>query len=175
MSRAATTRMRMSLRTVRWNRDLHPRDGGDCRAHGRGGVGVGEDGEGIVSGHTPGPWLVTLGEPGCYRSHERLLVVASGDNSAPVAKLPDCWGGTPDGYEQSRANARLMAASPRMLEALKAALAAINPSDIHGISLFEWNKRLASASEVIRAAIIAAERNSDPVNAAAVVAKTEAK
>jgi hypothetical protein len=76
-------------------------------------------------------------------------------STVTLAKLPESYGGD---YEGAAANARLMAASPEMLAALKTAAAAINPSDRGGISLMEWNERLKAATVAINAAIAKAER-----------------
>lgn len=52
------------------------------------------------------------------------------------------------------------------IDALKAALttarAAINPSDLDGISLHEWNGRLKTATQVIDAALVLAEDRNIP-------------
>ena len=56
-----------------------------------------------------------------------------------------------------KANAKCMAASKKMLEALNDADEAINPPDKSGISMMVWGQRLRAATETIRSAIAAAE------------------
>lgn len=103
--------------------------------------------------HTPGPWRTELGDRAAYHIHERRLILPphGSESGAPIAKMNEGFDGV------SEANARLIAAAPEMLEALKAANAAINPSDIHGISLCSWNDRLKAATVTICAAIAKAE------------------
>lgn len=110
-----------------------------------------------MSQYTPGPWTVEMGSRQHWHAHERLLILPqhSDDGSAaPIAKLGESRGGD---YDVAAANARLIAAAPDLLSALKAAAAAINPSDIHGISLMTWNDRLKAATVTINAAIAKAE------------------
>lgn len=106
--------------------------------------------------HTPGPWHADLGERSLYHAHCRRLILAreSDGSTVTLAKLPESYGGD---YEAAAANARLMAASPDLLSALKSAAAAINPSDRNGISLCEWNDRLRAATVTVNAAIAKAE------------------
>lgn len=58
---------------------------------------------------------------------------------------------------ESVANSDAIAAVPDLLEALKTAAAAINPSDRGGISLMEWNERLKAATVCINAALAKAK------------------
>jgi hypothetical protein len=111
-----------------------------------------------MSAHTPGPWTWRMGPSNLYRAHERRLITKlhcdDGGSAAPIAKMDEAYGGD---YLVAEANARLLAAAPQMLEALKTANAAINPSDRQGISLLTWNERLKVATVAIHAAIVKAE------------------
>jgi hypothetical protein len=104
--------------------------------------------------HTPGPWTWRMGPSNLYHAHERRLITTLHGDGAPIAKMGEAYCAD---YGTAEANARLMAASPQMLDALKTANAAINPSDRQGISLLEWNNRLRAATVEIHAAIAKAE------------------
>jgi hypothetical protein len=112
--------------------------------------------ENSMSKHTPGPWRTIVGERNLYHAHERRLILSTMDDGsvATLAKLPESYGGD---YYTAEAHARLMAAAPAMLEALKIANAAINPSGREGISLHAWNHLLREATPVICSAIAKAE------------------
>ena len=62
------------------------------------------------------------------------------------------------GHEIGTALCKLIAASPELASALVVAREAINPPDIGGISMREWNQRLKSATSVINAALLKAGR-----------------
>lgn len=105
-----------------------------------------------MSEYTLGPWRTTLGDRGVYHNHERRLILGGPEGLTTIAKMPDY---SHDG--SSEANARLIAAAPDMLEALKIANSAINPTDIHGIALVAWNERLKIATNAIVLALKKAE------------------
>ena len=77
----------------------------------------------MTTKHTPGPW--------------RLDIAARSAGFAVVASRPKASGGTnrvcstipanrtPDAFEEAKANARLIAAAPEMLAALKDAIGAL--------------------------------------------------
>jgi hypothetical protein len=107
--------------------------------------------------HTPGPWasrdatpteipslLLTFPASSVIERHGIVIAVATMHNSGAEAV----------------ANAQILAAAPDLLNALKAAAAAINPSDRQGISLMTWNDRLKAATVTINAAIAKAEGRS---------------
>ena len=85
--------------------------------------------------HTPGPWSYNRDEGGCH-GH----VISTSDYI--VAELPDFGDGA---APHTEANARLIAAAPELLDALKVAIATSDPSQ---------HKWVAEA----RAAIAKAER-----------------
>lgn len=87
-------------------------------------------------GHTPGPWFVSIGDPECVTFGSRADILA-----LSYGEFIDC--NTP-------ANARLIAAAPEMLEALKGMLR-VCPSERHGMKLAEY--------EAARAAIAKATAN----------------
>lgn len=70
----------------------------------------------------------------------------------------DATGHAIAGVYWSEPDARLAASAPDMLAALEAADAAINPTDLGGISLHVWSGRLKEATATIRAAIARATR-----------------
>jgi hypothetical protein len=61
-----------------------------------------------MSDHTPGPWKTEAGELDVY------IVASEGDKETTLAKV-DMW----PSPSQFKANARIMAAAPQMLEALR--------------------------------------------------------
>ena len=67
--------------------------------------------------HTPGPWT--------WAREEEVSAWSLG----PGVLLTDYADGTPDGDELDRANARLIAAAPELLECLKAAMQIIGHPD----------------------------------------------
>ena len=97
-----------------------------------------------MSEHTQGPWHIT----GTYC--ERWIV----DSKSPptgkqnlIAILLDHWAGNkPDAMD---VNARLIAAAPQMLEALEAAISALEDASCLGFNLTEQIKKVDAA---IRAA-----------------------
>lgn len=80
--------------------------------------------------HTPGPWKVTTGAANtlCVQSlagarEYPMLAVMMGDCDAPSATV-----------EETRANARLMALAPEMLEALRNGVACSDCEDWDAVS-----------------------------------------
>jgi hypothetical protein len=67
-----------------------------------------------VAAHTPGPWRVLL---------DSLRVGRNSDFAPTVLVIADCRGSTGVSVAESQANARLIAAAPALLEALRAILA----------------------------------------------------
>lgn len=67
------------------------------------------------SKHTPGPWLVVKCDGG-FRAFDTDDWTIIGQNKIVPALV---WGGV--AFEEGKANARLIAAAPEMLEALQAA------------------------------------------------------
>lgn len=103
------------------------------------------------SKHTPGPWTLEdwPHELECMGARLGARAVAGADRISPAV----VWGG----IRESEANARLIAAAPDLLAALKVAELAINPRDRGGISLHDWGSRLKGATTVVLAAIAKAE------------------
>lgn len=66
---------------------------------------------GLIMAHTPGPWEVVLG----VSTHVRDC-----SNGDTVATMSDRYGGQWLDYSVVKANARLIAAAPEMMEALEA-------------------------------------------------------
>lgn len=108
-----------------------------------------------TSTHTPGPWRTEIGDRALYHIHERRLILArrEGDPDGVITIAKMSQGFT----DNSEADARLIAAAPDLLAALKTAAQAINPPDIGGIALVTWNDRLKAATVAINAAIAKAE------------------
>lgn len=77
--------------------------------------------------HTPGPWEVTSG--GNYANE----VSVKGKNGKHLVIARVC--ASKRGFFEARANARLMAAAPEMLEALEVIMTALTVSH-HGASLY---------------------------------------
>jgi len=89
----------------------------------------------MTTAHTPGPWF------------------ASGTDVKPLGNRPlICWTGTPErALPEARANARLIAAAPRLLAAL-----AIAEEFMSGFEDDETQEDMAAKMTEIRAAIAAA-------------------
>jgi len=67
-----------------------------------------------MSGHTPGPWAVTKGSPRKVTANGVLICNAVLRNSATTKQ-----NAAGKGEEKAKANARLIAAAPELLEALE--------------------------------------------------------
>lgn len=114
--------------------------------------------------HTPGPWRIVRHSDqsgGCNILTERHskagLPCKTSDFIAAVGVCPNPW---QNGLEEARANARLIAAAPDMLAALKGALVSVETigefaflESLSPDARVAINKRL----EAIRAAIAKAE------------------
>jgi hypothetical protein len=72
--------------------------------------------------HTPGPWIAAS----YYDGMETLAVTAGSASIASVIMQPR---GTPDDVPEALANARVIAAAPRMLEALRLILGQLEHAD----------------------------------------------
>lgn len=68
-----------------------------------------------MSGHTPGPWAVTKDKPRKVTANGVLICTAVLRNSATTKQ-----NAAGKGQEEAKANARLIAAAPALLEALVA-------------------------------------------------------
>lgn len=83
-----------------------------------------------MSAHTPGPWVVTSG----YNGRTTVAMVRSPDRTVCVEAATDAQ---PPGFDATDANARLIAAAPELLKALKEAVAVARVArDRHGRSLW---------------------------------------
>ena len=104
--------------------------------------------------HTPGPWRLVHHGPQWSVCDTQGAAPNDGDHF-----IADLYRGLPRDAETVEANARLIAAAPEMLAALRLAHEAINPADRvdGGISLQEWSGRLNAASAVISQTIRKAE------------------
>lgn len=60
--------------------------------------------------HTPGPWQT---------SRNGLRVITSEDRSNGVLFVADCYSGTSEDMQEDMANARLIAAAPKLLDVLE--------------------------------------------------------
>ena len=96
-----------------------------------------------MSEHTPGPWHIHNGSP----------TTVVGPTGGWIAQL---WKWA-TGKKMAEANARLIAAAPDLLQALKIARDALYPNDKDGMSMREWNLRMIEASTPIHDAIAKAE------------------
>ena len=74
--------------------------------------------------HTPGPWHYA--EPN--KSHQRPMVWRDSDGYL----IADCSGATVVGYDEAKANARLIAAAPDLLAACRALCAAYDNGEAIG-------------------------------------------
>ncbi len=96
----------------------------------------------MTTAHTPGPWF------------------ASGTDVKPLGNRPlICWTGTPErALPEARANARLIAAAPRLLAALQHVKAIAKTGVLHQSSLSHDGlvELLAEAAQAAREAIAAA-------------------
>ena len=75
--------------------------------------------------HTPGPWHLGSGngEGSIYAENDRMRLETGGTTLYPVCDIQTGWN-----TEEDQANARLIAAAPQMLAALRAALEAMGDS-----------------------------------------------
>jgi len=71
--------------------------------------------------HTPGPWYVAANDALGRRGQEHAHHTVHADNGVPVCRM----GGNTTAHTDTRANARLIAAAPELLAALRAIKAAI--------------------------------------------------
>ncbi len=105
----------------------------------------------MAASHTPGPWVIPSAQPTLVRT-ERGLAVA------------DTYGNTILASEQE-ANARLIAAAPIMLEALKAAQAALamltEETSIKSSSVAQAWATAVQAERAVRSTIAFAEGRAD--------------
>ena len=102
---------------------------------------------GKTTKHTPGPWMIER-----YGSHKDLVIAPGADiETAGIAEV-DRRPGDPDGPTP---NARLIAAAPEMLEALRSLADAVDVTEIP-----QWVPALGTAYDAARAAIAKAEGES---------------
>ena len=94
--------------------------------------------------HTPGPWIIMEWDGNCIRIVQRNSDSTLGSPVADVCPRP------PDRAEECKANARLIAAAPALLEACKAVW-----DDTKGLSPSDYVK--LETFQKIRAAIALAE------------------
>lgn len=107
--------------------------------------------------HTPGPWVVG-GESG--NDSEAEFIVTK-DESRTIAWTTNTFDAdADDGYgsevitEEDRANGRLIAAAPELLEALKSVV-----DQLEGIGIPDWHGAEGLCLESAKAAIAKAEGN----------------
>ena len=92
--------------------------------------------------YTPGPWL-------CQTPHEDGSITIIGDNLGGLVGAAHCWPTEVEtgGSDRVRANARLIAAAPELLEALEELFD--DPGKIHSI---RWTDKAAAAIAKARGA-----------------------
>lgn len=89
-----------------------------------------------MSGHTPGPWILTQHTGKEYGKPDLCSHAVMGANELQIATVvSDCV----DGFE---ANARLIAAAPELLAALKSAL---QTAQFEGHPFRGWHKEASDA------------------------------
>ncbi len=99
-----------------------------------------------MSAHTPGPWTWVKNKHGDYwalEDHRGIAIVDDGSACDEYDKTID-----PEGSEEDRANARLIAASPKMFAALKKVVAWLNSPEEGAFSdgdLAECEQAIAEA------------------------------
>lgn len=91
--------------------------------------------------HTPGPWMVEMDEP-------FELGICAGKMLITSIPMDDCC---PDLHEVDRANARLIASAPDMLEALKIADHALEVAGFQDVQPIRATVRAAIARAEVAA------------------------
>jgi hypothetical protein len=110
--------------------------------------------------HTPGPW-----EAAFYDTHEFEIHDPTDGTALAVVPIPTIQNGERVGANRERsieeigANARLIAASPDLLAACKAAVAAFDRADRESRPFADNWADLREAAEVARGVIAEAEGN----------------
>ena len=91
-----------------------------------------------MSGHTPGPWV-------CQPAEDDGSICIVGANLGGLVGAAHCWPTEIDagGSDRVRANARLIAAAPELLEALTAMVALLEDDG------WSWPQQLADARALI--------------------------
>ena len=79
----------------------------------------------MTTQHTPGPWHIGSGNGAgsIFAENGRMRLESGGTTLYPVCNMVTGWN-----TEEDKANARLIAAAPQMLAALRAALEAMGDS-----------------------------------------------
>jgi hypothetical protein len=95
-----------------------------------------------MSAHTPGPWYAT-------ETNDIFADEDEGTGNDPIASVHDREGSqTAEGILEGKANAKLIAAAPELVEALHAAL-----SYLYAIGASERSGQGAAAVRAIKAAL----------------------
>lgn len=91
--------------------------------------------------HTPGPWTIGVSDD------NQIHCVDGSDSTGGIIEICEVWGTLSDKEEteESRANARLIAASPEMLEALKVTTSSL----VAAISLLKRGSKKAAPSNTM--------------------------
>jgi hypothetical protein len=106
-----------------------------------------------MSKHTPGPWRAAKG------THEIFIQCAAPTGPYDVATITTLEENGEQSKAETQANARLIAAAPELLKALKAALE-WSQSDIDGFEdISPTEEMLEARIDIIQAAIAKAESN----------------
>ena len=103
-----------------------------------------------MSHHTPGPWEVLEGKPGFGVNRAHLRVIVRQPDSFVPLYVADCI--REGSLDETRANARLIAAAPELLAALRNLLAdatalGIDDSPFSGVAI-EARNAIAKATGV---------------------------
>lgn len=106
-----------------------------------------------MSKHTPGPWAALITKPKKRKQPSPGTVLVAAGGSLAI----DCTS-SGDTFEEGEANARLIAAAPEMLEALKMAAWLIH--DEIGLSGARMDHEDTKTLDAIRSAIAKAEGRS---------------
>lgn len=101
--------------------------------------------------HTPGPWRLETESRDAQRGSDLLVTDAEGGYSIADCDtaFPGSGGMHPDEYARAQANARLIAAAPDLLEALRSLVTHIDRMNAKGIATATGDAQLAECRAAI--------------------------